>query len=114
MRPNCSYLINVVFDSRPVLWSARLLLVSAAFVLAVGGAYIVASTFVRMRNGEWLKRAGPFEVAEPAAMTLEDQVYFWQTTARTFEDDLERLRGRINETVEIIDEDSSDDDYDRL
>ena len=70
-----------VFDSRPVIWAARLLLVSVAFVLAVGGAFVVASTVVRMRNGDWLRRAGPFEVSESSVGDLEDDIYLWRSTA---------------------------------
>ncbi len=60
--PRDPHVVDLVFDSGPVVWATRLLLVSGAFVLAVGGVYIVASTVARMRNGDWLKRAGPFEV----------------------------------------------------
>jgi hypothetical protein len=51
--------IDTTFDNRAVLWTARLLLVSAAAVLAFGGLFIVISIGIRMKNGEWLKRAGP-------------------------------------------------------
>lgn len=37
--------VDNVFDNRGVLWAARLLLVSAAGVLAVGGIFIVRSIF---------------------------------------------------------------------
>src|SRR3954453_3666675 len=56
--------IDVAFDNRAVLWAARLLLVSAAAVLAFGGLFIVISIGIRIKNGEWLRRAGPFEVSE--------------------------------------------------
>jgi hypothetical protein len=55
-------------------WAARLLLVSAAAVLAFGGVFIIASTVIRMKNGEWLRRAGPFEVSETAADRMAGQV----------------------------------------
>jgi hypothetical protein len=42
--------VDNVFDNRGVLWAARLLLVSAAGVLAVGGAFIVLSIGMRMKN----------------------------------------------------------------
>jgi multisubunit Na+/H+ antiporter MnhB subunit len=56
--------VDNVFDNGGVLWAARLLLVSAAGVLAIGGIFIVLSIGIRMKNGEWLRRAGPFEIAE--------------------------------------------------
>lgn len=60
--------VDTIFDNRSVIWAARVLLLSAAFVLAVGGVFIVGSTVMRMRNGDWLKRAGPFEVSETALL----------------------------------------------
>jgi hypothetical protein len=38
-----------------------MVLLSAAVVLLFGGIYIAASTVHRMRQGQWLYRAGPFE-----------------------------------------------------
>src|SRR4051794_30761061 len=55
--------IDNIFDNRGVLWAARMLLVSAAAVLAFGGIFIVVSIGIRMKNGEWLRRAGPFEIS---------------------------------------------------
>jgi len=64
--------IDNVFDNRGVLWAARLLLVSAAGVLAFGGTFIVVSIGVRMKNREWLRRAGPFEISKvPCARRRE-------------------------------------------
>ena len=40
--------IDTVFDNRAVVWAARLLLVSAAGVLAFGGIFIVLSIAIRM------------------------------------------------------------------
>jgi hypothetical protein len=37
---------------------------SAGGVLAFGGIFIVVSIGIRMKNGEWLRRAGPFEISE--------------------------------------------------
>jgi hypothetical protein len=34
-----------------------------------------------IKNGEWLRRAGSFEVDPAAASTLDDQVDFWQGEA---------------------------------
>jgi hypothetical protein len=44
--------VDNVFDNRGVLWAARLLLVSAAGVLAFGGVFTVLSIGIRMKNGE--------------------------------------------------------------
>jgi hypothetical protein len=68
--------IDNVFDNRAVVWAAPLLLVSAAAVLAFGGLFIVISTGIRMANGEWLRKAGPFEISETAVSEIEGQVDF--------------------------------------
>src|SRR5688572_22457366 len=70
--------VDAIFDNRAVIGAARLLLIAAAGVLAVGGVFIVVSTVVRMRTGDWLKRAGPFEVSETAVSELEGQIDFWR------------------------------------
>jgi len=94
--------IDVIFDSRPVICAARLLLVCAAFVLAVGGAFIVSSTVARMRNGDWLKRAGPFEVSETTRAALEHQVHLWQRATHDSHDELEVVQARLAEAKELI------------
>ena len=106
--------MNLVFDSRAVIWAARLLLVSAAVVLAVGGAFVVASTVVRMRNGDWLRRAGPFEVSEARVAALKDEVHLWRSAAYDFRDDVEYLREPFGDNDELNQEVNPDDDYDKL
>ncbi len=112
--PQHPQVVDVVFDNRPVIWAARLLVVSAAFVLAVGGAFVVASTVVRMRNGDWLKRAGPFEVSESSVGDLEDDVYLWRSAAYEFHDALERLSEPLNDISAPNKKAATDDDYDKL
>ena len=70
--------IDAVFDNRGVLWTARLLLVS---LLAFGGFFIVISIGMRMKNGEWLRRAGPFEVSETTLSEVEEQRERWRIAA---------------------------------
>jgi hypothetical protein len=94
--------IDNIFDSRTVIWAARLLLVSAAAVLAFGGVFIVASTGIRMRNQEWLHRAGPFEVSENATSEIEEQVEFWQEQAQTRQEEIAELTEQINESDALI------------
>jgi hypothetical protein len=96
--------VDNIFDSRVVIWAARLLLVSAAFVLAVGGVFIVVSTVIRMRNGDWLRRAGPFEVTETVVRELEDQVLLWRSAALDMHDEIEDLKSRIQGSIELIEE----------
>ncbi len=75
--------IDAIFNNKAVIWAARILLVSAAVVLAVGGVFIIASTVVRMRKGDWLKRAGP---------------------ALTGQDEIDELRERLEASDDLIEQ----------
>lgn len=94
--------IDTIFDNRGVVWAARLLLVSAAFVLATGGVFIVVSTVIRMKNGDWLRRAGPFEVSENAVEELEAQFEFWRDTALAGQTEIAELQEQLEESDELI------------
>jgi hypothetical protein len=94
--------VDNVFDNRGVLWAARLLLVSAAGVLAFGGIFIVVSIGIRMKNGDWLRRAGPFEVSEGSLSQAEDRSDFWQQAALASEREALGLRERIRRSEELI------------
>lgn len=96
--------IDNVFDNRAVVWAARLLLVSAAAVLAFGGVFIVISTGIRMKNGEWLRRAGPFEISETAASEIEGQVDFWRQEALAGQEEVAELTERLEESDELIEQ----------
>lgn len=87
--------VDNVFDNRGVLWAARLLLVSAAGVLAVGGIFIVVSIGVRMKNGEWLRRAGPFEISEGSLGQAEDEADFWRQSALNHRAEVLHLQDRL-------------------
>jgi hypothetical protein len=96
--------VDNVFDNRGVLWAARLLLVSAAGVLAFGGIFIVISIGIRMRNGEWLRRAGPFEISEAATGVAKGDAEFWCDAALSSEGDVERLREQLKRAEELVHE----------
>lgn len=96
--------VDNVFDNRGVLWAARLLLVSAAGVLACGGVFIVVSIGVRMKNGEWLRRAGPFEVSEGSLGQVEDEADFWCRTAFRNRAEAADLREKLRRSEELTDE----------
>lgn len=96
--------IDAIFNNKAVIWAARILLVSAAVVLAVGGVFIIASTVVRMQKGDWLKRAGPFEVSEMAVTELEDQIEFWRSTALDGQDEIAELRERLGASDDLIEQ----------
>lgn len=94
--------VDSIFDSQGVIWAARLLLVSAAFVLALGGVFIVVSTVIRMRNGEWLKRAGPFEISETVVTDLEDEIELWRKAALNDREEIVDLRQQLGISNELI------------
>jgi hypothetical protein len=96
--------IDTIFNNKGVIWAARLLLVSAGVVLAVGGVFIISSTVIRMKNGDWLKRAGPFEVSENALVELENQIEFWRTAALEGQEEISELRELLEESDELIEQ----------
>lgn len=94
--------VDTVFDNRGVVWMARLLLVSAAGVLAFGGVFIVVSIGIRMKNGEWLRRAGPFEISDTSVRKIEDQVEFWCREALTERKEAEKVTERLRKSHELV------------
>lgn len=94
--------VDNVFDNRGVLWASRLLLVSAAGVLAIGGVFIVVSIGIRMKNGEWLRRAGPFEISERKLSHAEAEIEFWRRASQAKQDELVNLEGRLRQSYELI------------
>jgi|SRR5215213_8338095 len=94
--------IDNVFDNRGVLWAARLLLVSAAGVLAVGGVFIVVSIGIRTRNGEWLRRAGPFEVSEGKLGEAEREVEYWRRAAEANREETVMLRKLLARSRDLL------------
>lgn len=95
-------LASNVFDNRGVLWAARLLLVSAAAVLAFGGVFIVVSIGIRMKNREWLRRAGPFEISEETLEQAKDEARFWHRAVQASEAEAVDLRKRLRRSEELM------------
>jgi hypothetical protein len=101
---NGANFIDSIFHNKGVVLAARLLLVSAAVVLAVGGIYIIASTVRRMANGEWLRKAGPFEIPETAIADVESQIDRWRRAAKAGEEEVAELAERLKESDELIEQ----------
>lgn len=100
--------IDSVFHNKGVVLAARLLLVSAAVVLAMGGVYIVISMGIRMANGQWLKRAGPFEIGEKEIGAIETEIANWRKAAEAGEEEIEELTRRLkasDELIEVLEQD---------
>jgi hypothetical protein len=93
--------VDNIFDNRGVLWAARLLLVSAAGVLAFGGVFIVVSIGIRMKNEEWLRRAGPFEISEPLGKT-KDEINDWRQAALTNQEEVANLRQHLEKANALV------------
>jgi hypothetical protein len=94
--------VDTVFDNRGVVWAARLLLVSAAAVLAFGGIFIVVSIGIRMKNREWLRRAGPFEISEGKLGRTVDEVGFWRQATLSSREETVHLRELLKQAEEGI------------
>jgi hypothetical protein len=94
--------VDNVFANRGVLWAARLLLVSAAAVLAFGGVFIVVSIGIRMKNREWLRRAGPFEISEGTLGQAKDEADYWRRATLATEAEAVDLRERLKRSEELI------------
>jgi len=93
--------LDSVFANRAVLLAARMLLVSAAAVLALGGLFIAVSIGHRMKNGEWLRRAGPFEISERKLARAEEEIGFWQREALASEEKVVALHQRLERMDEL-------------
>jgi hypothetical protein len=83
---------------------ARLLLVAAVLVLAVGGVFVVSSILVRMRKGQWLRRAGPFEIGEPEISDVESEVEHWRSIAVASQEAVSELMERVQAAQELTEE----------
>jgi hypothetical protein len=94
--------VDTIFNNRCVLWAARLLLVSAAGVLAFGGSFIVLSIGMRMKNREWLRRAGPFEISEGRLEQAGSESDFWRRTALALREEVLDIREQLGQSEELI------------
>ena len=92
-----------VFASAPVVFAARLILLSAGVVLAFGGVFVIASIIKLWKAGRWLTRFGPFEAAPEAIGTLADEVEKWRADAVEQFEAAQELRQRLQEADELLD-----------
>lgn len=94
--------LNNIFDNGPLIWVSRGVLISAAIVLAVACLYVVVSTVVRMKNREWLRRAGPFEISEVSIGAVVEQIDYWRRKARTRQREVELTKQALAATDALI------------
>ena len=90
--------IDVIFQNRFVVFAARLVVLSAAFVLMLGAIYVASSMIVRIKRGQWLRRAGPFEseLAEAQETLGEDVNSLLESLDQAWESNQE-LEQRLEE-----------------
>jgi hypothetical protein len=96
-----SNFVDTVFHNKGVILAARLLLVAAAVVLAAGGVFVVSSIVMRMRNREWLRRAGPFEIGDAELSDVESEAKYWRATANASEEEVEELAEQLQAAQEL-------------
>jgi hypothetical protein len=87
--------IDLVFENRYIVFSARIVLLALALVLLFGGVYLAASIAVRTYRKEWLRRAGPFEPDVAARVDqqlgmFDDETFAVLQQAWAENEDLER------------------------
>ena len=86
-----------VFASEPVVFAARLVVLSAALVLAVGSVFVIVSIFKLAANQRWFTRFGPFEASPEAIGDLADEAQFWVTQAEAWSEEATALSQRLEE-----------------
>ena len=100
--------VDVVFENALVVFAARLVVLGAALVLLVGAVYVAASTLVRLRRGQWLRRVGPFEAevvdVERSFTDVDSLLDALERAWRANEELERRLRVRTEELHAAFDE----------
>ncbi len=94
--------IDNIFDTNLVIFAARLVLLSAALVLAFAGAYTVVSVISWIKHRQWLSKAGPFEVSREAIEQLQGLVQFWQEQAVNQANEVQQLQTQLQQTNELL------------
>jgi hypothetical protein len=95
--------VDLIFSNQYVVFSARIVLISLALVLLIGGVYITMSMFVRIYRREWLHKAGPFE-AKVAERVDEDL----ETVDDTYQEMLNEAWGENVELARRLEESLAD------
>jgi hypothetical protein len=99
-----SNFVDTVFHNKGVVLAARLLLVSAVVVLAVGGVFIVSSIVMRMRNREWLKRAGPFEIGDAELRDVDSEAEQWRAIADSSREEVKELTEQLQVAQKLVED----------
>jgi len=95
--------VDLLFDTPLVVFAGRIRLLSIALVLAFASGFTILSIVNWTRRGQWLTKAGPFEVSRYSIDALATQVEFWQQRALEESADVDALRLRLSETEDLLD-----------
>jgi len=55
-----------------------------------------------MKDGDWLRRAGPFEVSETASAEIEGEAEFWRDLAEAEREESAALTEQLKESNRLI------------
>lgn len=99
-----------VFASAPVIFAARLFLLSAGGVLAVGGIFVIVSITKLWTAQRWFTRFGPFQASPEAIGTLAEEVAFWRAQTIEQSELAAELQGRLEAADELLSGLLDDDD----
>lgn len=94
--------IDNIFHSNLVVFATRLVLLSIALVFAFVGAFVITSIVNSIRKGQWLTRAGSFEVSQHAVTELQQAATFWQSQALALNNQVEELTQHLEESDALL------------
>jgi hypothetical protein len=94
--------LELLFDSDPMLLIGRLLIVAAAVVMLAVGLFVLSSIAVRIRRGHWLRRAGPFEVSDPTPGEVGREIEALERTVGEQRARIAELEGRLSASTEAL------------
>jgi hypothetical protein len=94
--------LDSIFENPVVLFAARLVLFSAALVLAFVAGYVIYSIVKSMSEGKRLAKFGPFQVQE--AEDLSADVKMWQDLYEQSVEENAELRERIVRTDDLLEQ----------
>lgn len=94
--------IDNIFHSNLVVFATRLVLLSIALVFAFVGAFVITSIVNWIRKGQWLTRAGSFEVSQHLVTELHQAASFWQDQALGLNNHVEELTERLEQSDALL------------
>jgi hypothetical protein len=92
--------VDIIFANNLVVFAARMLLFSAAVVLAVTAFYIVYSMVKSMKAGQPLEQFGPLRVR--AVQDLSEELETWQRWWAEANDENTELRERLERADVLV------------